>query len=136
MLDLTIPAQVRSLVDQLAQPRAMRRGSVSERYVKCNKAGCACAGHADARHGPYYSVSRVVKGRTQSRWLDAEQAEVVRQQVDAGHEFRKQVESYWQACEQWADAQLAEAASATEAAKKGGSKRRSRARSSPRSKRS
>ena len=136
MPDPTIPAQVRSLVDQLVQPRPMRRGSVSERYVKCNKAGCPCADQADARHGPYYSVSRVVKGRTQSRWLDAEQAKVVRQQVDAGQEFRKHVESYWQACEQWADAQLAEAASETEAAKKGGSKRRSRARSSPRSKRS
>ena len=30
-------------------------GSVSERYVKCNKAGCACADDTDARHGPYYS---------------------------------------------------------------------------------
>ena len=63
------------------------------------------------------------------------QVKLLRQQVDAGQEFRKQVESYWQACEQWADAQLDEAASETEAAKKGGSKRRSRARSSPRSKR-
>ena len=117
-------------------PRPMRRGSVSERYVKCNKAGCPCRDQADARHGPYYSVSRVVKGRTRSRWLDAEQARWVRQQIEAGQQFRKQVESYWQACEQWADAQLAEAASETGAAKKRGSKRRSRPRSPPRSPRS
>ena len=133
----TVPPDVRRVADQLAQPRPMRRGSVSERYVKCNKAGCSCANRADARHGPYYSVSRVVKGRTQSRWLDAEQATVVRQQVEAGQAFRQQVETYWQACEQWADAELdAPEAASKEAAKKGASTRRSRPRSSARSKRS
>lgn len=133
----TVPPDVRSRADQLAQPRPMRRGSVSERYVKCNKAGCLCGARADARHGPYYSLSRVVQGHTQSRWLDAAQAKVVRQQVEAGQEFRMHVESYWQACEQWADAQLdAPEAASPEAAKKGASKRRSKPRSSPRSKRS
>ena len=53
----------------------MRRGSLTERYVKCNKAGCPCGDSEDDRHGPYYSVSRVVKGRTQSRWLDAAHAQ-------------------------------------------------------------
>ena len=68
-----VPEEVSALASQLAKSRPMRRGSVSERYVKCNKAGCACADRTDARHGPYYSVTRVVKGRTKSRWLDAEQ---------------------------------------------------------------
>ncbi len=132
----TVPQDVRTLADQLARPRPMRRGSVSERYVKCNKAGCPCGAHADARHGPYYSVSRVVKGRTQSRWLDAERATVVRRQVEAGQAFRRDVETYWQACEQWADAELdtPEAAS-KEAAQKGASKGPSTPRSSARSKR-
>jgi hypothetical protein len=115
----------------------MRRGSVSERYVKCNKAGCPCADHADARHGPYYSVTRVVKGRTKSRWLDAEQARQVREQVATGKKFRELVEAYWQTCEQWADAQLEDTkAGSQEAAKKRASKRRSKSRPSPRSKRS
>ena len=132
-----VPPDVRSLADQLAQPRPMRRGSVSERFVKCNKAGCACAARADARHGPYYSVSRVVQGHTQSRWLDAEQATVVRQQVEAGQAFRQQVETYWHACERWADTALdAPEAASQEAAKKGASKRRSTRRSAARSKRS
>ena len=137
MLNPTVPPDVRSRADQLAQPRPMRRGSVSERYVKCNKAGCPCGARADARHGPYYSLSRVVQGRTQSRWLDVDQAKVVRQQVEAGQEFRMHVERYWQACEQWADAQLdAPEAASQEAAKTGASQRRSKPRSSPRSKRS
>jgi len=138
MPESTIPSDVRDLATQLAEPRLMRRGSVSERYVKCNRPGCPCGERPEARHGPYYSLSRVVKGRTQSRWLDAEQAQQVRRQIEAGQQFRKYVEMYWQACERWADAELdgASAASEAEAAKKGASKRSSKPRSSPRSKRS
>ena len=137
MPDPAAPPSVQTLARQLAEPAPMRRGSVSERYVKCNRQGCLCADDPEARHGPYFSVSRVVKGKTRSRWLDAEQAKIVRTQVEAGQQFRKRVEDYWQCCEQWADAQLAAptAASETEAAKKGGSKRPSKPRSSPRSKR-
>ncbi len=132
-----VPEEVSAVASQLAEPRPMRRGSVSERYVKCNKVGCACADHTDARHGPYYSVTRVVKGRTKSRWLDPEQAKQVREQVATGQKFRKIVEAYWQACEQWADAQLENSEAASqEVAKKRASKRRSKARPSPRSKRS
>ena len=137
MSDSTVPRDVRSLATQLADPRPMRRGSVSERFVKCNRAGCRCAARPDARHGPYFSVSRVVKGKTRSRWLDAEQAKLVREQVEAGQQFRTHVETYWQACERWADAQLeAPAATSHEAAKKGGSKKPSTRKSRPRSKRS
>jgi hypothetical protein len=112
----------------------MRRGSVSTRYVKCNKAGCPCAERAEARHGPYVSVVRVVAGKTQSRWVLPEQVATLRRQVEAGQQFRRQVEAYWQACEQWADSEL-EAASQG-AAKKGASKKPSRPKSRPKSRRS
>jgi hypothetical protein len=132
----TVPAEVRTLAAQLAQPRPIRRGSVTERFVRCNKPGCPCADRIEARHGPYVSISRVVKGKTQSRWLNAEQAKLVRQQVEAGQQFRQHLEEYWQACERWADAEVrASDATSQEAAKKGGSKRRSAPKSSPRSKR-
>lgn len=122
MPDTTIPSEVRALANELAEPKPMRRGSVSERYVKCNKPGCACGERRDARHGPYYSVSRVVRGRTQSRWLSAEQAALVRQQVEAAHQFRKKVDAYWEACEQWANAELIEPGTASAGeAKKGAS---------------
>ena len=49
----------------------------------------------------------------------AAQADVLRQQIEAGQHFRKDVEAYWQACEQWADAELDSAeASSQEVAKK------------------
>ena len=137
MPDPTVPSDVLRLADQLADAKPMRRGSLTERYIKCNKAGCACCESEDARHGPYYSVSRVVNGRTQSRWLDEEEATIVRQQVEQGQQFRKNIEAYWRACERWADAQLETLDTASaETAKKGASKQRLRPRSSRKSRRS
>lgn len=135
--DPEVPPPVRELAIQLGQPHPMRRGSLTERYVKCSKAGCRCAERPDARHGPYYSLTRGVGGRTHSRWVPAAQAEVVRRQLEAGRRFRRQVDVYWAACEQWADAQLeAPAAAAPPAGEKGGSARPSRPRSHGRSRRS
>src|SRR5574337_1959789 len=117
-----VPLEVRHLAAQLAEPKPMRRGSLSERYVKCSRPGCLCAERPQARHGPYYSLTRAVAGRTQSRFLSAAQAAIVRRQVAAGRQFRQQVAAYWETCERWADAQLdAPEAAAQEPVEKGGS---------------
>ncbi len=132
-----VPPPVREVVSRLAEPKPMRRGSLSVRYVKCNKPGCPCADDPKARHGPYTSVVRTIDGRTQSRLVPAAQADLLRQQIEEGQHFRKDVEAYWQACEQWADAELDSAeATSRRVAKKGGSKRPSTRKSSRRSKRS
>ena len=132
-----VPTHVRELARRLAEAKPMRRGSLSVRYLKCNKAGCGCADDPQARHGPYTSVVRTVGGTSRSRSVPAAQAPVLRQHVEAGQQFRKDVEAYWQACERWSDQELdaPPAASETEAAKKGGSKQRSPAKSPPKSKR-
>jgi hypothetical protein len=132
-----VPAAVKKLAEKVAEPRPMRRGSVSTRAMKCGQKECRCQHDPEARHGPYYSLTRAERGKTRSRYLTAEQATMARRQIEAGREFRKQVEAYWQACEKWGDAQLEAPEAATqEAAKKGGSKGRSTRRSSPRSKHS
>jgi hypothetical protein len=101
----------------------MRRGSLSERTMKCSKPGCACARDPKARHGPYYSLTHAVGGKTHSRFLTAEQAEVARRQIVAGKAFRGRVDAWWDACEQWADDQLADLPASSGEAKKGGSQR-------------
>ena len=131
-----VPKDVERLAAQLAQPRAMRRASVSERWMKCNRTACGCTEQAEARHGPYYSVTWAQEGQTRSRLVSAEQAALVREQIEADREFRKAIAAYRQASERWADAQLAaiqDQAASTEAAKKGGSRRRWRRRSAKRS---
>ena len=132
-----IPEPIRELATALAEPRPMRRGSVSERRMKCGRKECRCQHDPQARHGPYYSLTRAEGGKTHSRYLAPEQAALAQGQVEEGQRFRRRLEAYWQACEQWADAQLASPEAASpEAAKKGASPRRSKRRSSPRSKRS
>jgi hypothetical protein len=116
-----VPSEVLDLAQQLAQPVAMRRGSLTTRWMKCSKPGCACAHDPEARHGPYASLTRRVQGRTQSRYVPSEQVERVGEQIAAGKVFREQVEAYWQACERWADADLEVEAPAPEGEKKGSS---------------
>src|SRR5436190_580341 len=103
-----VPPQVADLSAALAQPRPMRRGSVNERIMKCGQANC----------------TQAAGGKTRSRYVAAEQVPALRGQIEAGREFRQQVEAYWDACEQWADAEL-EQAPAAEAAEKKGSRRAS-----------
>lgn len=130
----TPPPQVRRLATELADAKPMRRGSLSERMIKCSKPGCACAQDPKARHGPYYSFTHAVEGKTHSRFLTAEQAGLVRRQIEAGRQFRGRVDALWEACEQWADGELADLSASSEEAKKGGSKRISRTKSPRRSK--
>jgi hypothetical protein len=132
-----VPSSVRELAAVLSQPKPMRRGSVSERTMKCGKASCPCQEDPKARHGPYYSLTRPMAGKTHSRYLSPEQAELAQQQIEQGHTFVEQMEQYREACEQWADAQLEPSPAATkEAAEKGGFKTTFKTKSSRKSKRS
>lgn len=130
-----VPPEVLKLAQELSDAKPMRRGSLTERYVKCNKTSCPCGDSDDDRHGPYYSVSRVVEGRTKSRWLNGGHVDTVQRQIENGQQFRKNVEAYWQACERWADAELETPEAASRgAAEKKGSKQRFKPRSVRKSK--
>jgi hypothetical protein len=122
---------------QLAEPIPMRRGSLTERTVTCRRLGCPCQDRAEARHGPYVSLTRAVAGKTQTRLIPAAQVDTVRRQIEAGRQFRDATELYWAACERLADAELARVdVPAAAAGEKGGSVRRSRRRLRGRSRRS
>lgn len=111
----------------------MRRGSLTERRMKCGNKRCACHSDATARHGPYYSWSRVIDGVTHSRLVTAGQAELVRQQIASGAEFRALIEQFWEAAERLADQAIADPQPAPPAAEKGGSATNSRRLSRPKS---
>jgi len=135
-MDNTPPSShLRQLAAELAEPKPMRRGSLSERTIKCSKPGCACADDPKARHGPYFSLTRAVEGKTRSRFLTPEQAAVARQQIETGHQFRDKLEAYWQGCEDWADRELeTPTAASTGEAEKRGSKPACKKKSSRKSK--
>jgi hypothetical protein len=112
-------------------PKPLRRGSISERYVKCGKPGCPCAEDPAARHGPYPSMAFVVDGRTRTRHLSEEEAEVASRQIEDGRRIREEFEAYLAECERCADAELEAVRKAR--TKKGGSRRRSRRQLRPKS---
>src|SRR3989304_252168 len=86
------------LTAQLADPIPMRRGSLTERTVKCSRPGGPCKDRLEARHGPYFSLTRSVAGTTQTRLIAEEQADTVRRQIETGRQFRDATELYWGAC--------------------------------------
>lgn len=136
MNDQQAPESARRVAAELAQARPMRRGSLSERYMKCGQANCRCQVDPGGRHGPYFSLTRGTGGTTRSRYLNESQAKLAKDQVEAGQQFRKRIDTYWDACERWADAELASTEVASqEAAEERGSKKPSRRRSLPKSKR-
>ena len=131
------PAGLGELAAELSELQPMRRGSVSMRTIKCGKPGCRCAEDPKARHGPYYSLTREVDGKTRSRYVSEEQAAVAKEQIETGHQFRRKVEEFWQGSEEWADRELEGSESATASgseAEKGGSPRPSKRKSLRKSK--
>jgi len=131
-----VPSRIAQLVAAFSHPEPIRRGSLYERRMKCGQAGCACQHDPKAAHGPYFTLTQKVEGKTHSRYISPEQAPAVRRQIESGRQFRERVEAYWEACERWADEQLEAIPVSAEEAEKGGSPRTWKARSSRKSKRS
>jgi hypothetical protein len=130
-----VPSNVTQAAAALSHPEPMRRGSLYERRMKCGQATCACQHDPQAAHGPYFTLTEKVVGKTRSRYLSPAQVPVVRGQMEAGQKFREQVEAYWEACEQWADEQLGAVPAFRVEAEKKGFRRVSKRKSSGRSKR-
>lgn len=50
-------------------------GTLTVRRTRCSSAGCRCRAEPPSLHGPYYSWTRKIAGKTVTRTLSAEQAE-------------------------------------------------------------
>ena len=121
------------LSTKLAFSAEMRPGSLVERYRRCGKPNCHCAGEAASRHGPSWSLTRVVNGKTVTRIIPESAVELTRQQLAEYRAFRDLSREFVEVNEQLCDARLGAERAARGEAEKGGSKKRSRRRSSPKS---
>jgi hypothetical protein len=126
-----------ALQGELAHVGDLRPGSLVERYRRCGKVSCHCAGKGAEGHGPSWSLTREVGGKTVTKVIPAEAVTRTREHLAEYRRFRGLVRELVETSEELCDAKLeAPEAASHEAAKKGASKRRSKPRSSPRSKRS
>jgi hypothetical protein len=122
---------------KLGEAGDLRRGSLVERYRRCGKAGCHCAGEGSDGHGPSWSLTREVGGKTITRVIPPEAVARTRAQIHEYRRFREVVRELVETSEQLCDTKLAAPdAASQEGAKKRGSRRRSPPKLSPRSTRS
>jgi hypothetical protein len=125
------------LKTELGEAGDLRPGSLVERYRRCGKARCHCAGEGSDGHGPSWSLTREVAGKTITRVIPSDAVARTRAQIAEYRRFRDVVRELVETSEQLCDAKLeAPDAAAQGAAQKGGSTRRSRRRSARRSTRS
>jgi hypothetical protein len=65
----------RELVKQIATIGYCLPGTLTQRRTRCSSPGCRCRSDPPALHGPYYSWTRKIAGKTVTRTLTPEQAE-------------------------------------------------------------
>ncbi len=112
-------ASLRLQRDQLkaaiAQLGDMRPGSLVARFRKCGKASCRCAKKGVKGHGPSYSLTHPVAGKTVTHIIPAGPAvELTRQQLNQYHRFRELTQQLIAVSEQICDLQLRQPAAPAE----------------------
>ena len=128
--------RVTELKAQLAAVGDMRPGSLAERFRRCGKTNCWCAQPGSAGHGPSWSLTHAVSGRTVTRIIPRDAVKETTEQIAAYRQFRDQVHALVEASEKLCDARLrASRSAAAEEAEKGGSKQTSKRKLSRKSKR-
>ena len=101
------------LKTDLAQLGDMRPGSLVARYRKCGKPTCHCAKPGSKAHGPSYSLTHPVAGKTVTRIITAGAAvDRPREQLEQYHRFRQLVQQLTTVSEQICDLELRRSAPA------------------------
>jgi len=86
----SLQQQIDRLKAQLATLGDMRPGSLSRQYNVCGKAGCRCKDpHKPVRHGPYYQLSWVHRGKSTTQFIRRPFLPEVRAQLANYKRFRK-----------------------------------------------
>lgn len=127
--------QRETLKRELAAVGEMRPGALVGRYRKCGKPSCHCADGESGGHGPSWSLTRVVAGKTVTKIIPAAAVGDTQAQIAEHRRFRDLSRELVDVSEQICDANLA-AAPQAQTVKKGGSKRRWQGKSPPKSRRS
>ena len=98
------------LKSELAAIGNMRPGSLVPRFRKCGKPSCHCAKKGAKGHGPSYSLTHAVSGKTVTHVIPAGEAvERTRAQLSEYHRFRHLVQQLITVAEQICDLQLKQA---------------------------
>jgi hypothetical protein len=85
-----IERKIARLKQELLTLGPIHPGSLSRQYNVCGKPGCRCKDPVHPqRHGPYYKVSYVYRGRSTSRFVPRDQVKEVQAELANYKRFRK-----------------------------------------------
>ena len=121
--------------EKLASIGHLRPGSLVGRYRKCGKPNCHCATDEGSGHGPSWSLTRRVGGKTVTRVIPASAVAQTQEQIAEYQRLRRLVGELVEVSEGVCEALLATPDAHEEVEKKGASKRPSTRKLPPRSKR-
>jgi hypothetical protein len=128
------PSDLEALLQQrdclkarLAAIGDFRPGSLVPRFRKCGKPLCHCARKGDPGHGPSYSLTHAVAGKTITHVIPAGPAvERTREQLAEYRRFRQLVQQWIAVSEQICDRQLRQPQRPQEGTKKNRARRPAR----------
>jgi len=89
----------RQLAGQLAEIGFISSGSVTHRYTRCATPGCKCNADPPRPHGPYFQWTAKVNGKTVTRRLSAEEAELYQEWIANDRHMRKVIQQMRQVSE-------------------------------------
>ena len=90
----------------LAQIGDMRPGSLVPRFRKCGKPNCHCANKGAKGHGPCYSLTHPVAGKTVTHVIPVVSVDRTREQLAEYHRFRQVVQQLTTVSERICDLEL------------------------------
>jgi len=75
-------ARHKVLAQRIAEIGLILPGSIVKRYMRCGRSSCACHKDPPSLHGPYHYWSTKVGGKTVTKLLSGNRAQIVQQWLD------------------------------------------------------
>jgi len=103
-----LESQRDQLKERLGRIGDMRQGSLVERYIPCGKSSCQCHERNPAGHGPYFSLTRAVEGKTKTRIIPTDSVPLAREQLAECRKFRELSRQLLEVSEMLCEARMSE----------------------------
>jgi Family of unknown function (DUF6788) len=101
----------RELAAELATIGLIHAGSLTRRYTRCATPGCKCHADPPQPHGPYYQWSAKVNGKTVTRRLSPNEAELYEEWIANDRRLRDLIQQMRQIATKATELKLKQAAS-------------------------
>lgn len=70
----SINFKIKKLQKELTAFEYILQGTINVKYLKCGKKQCICHKEPEKKHGPYYILTKKVKGKTVTKMFSKEKA--------------------------------------------------------------